>query len=135
MSVLSFPRIYFKGYMEWDPCTVNNNDWAGFPTYDPLQAALNWDFLQQFGITRDNFRPTFRPWAIKLQPDPNSSDPDPGVDRVPCEWNMFGSHSVSFVQYDKFQSLVTGGALGPKQPVASDPIIGGTVAISGDRGN
>ena len=27
MSVLSFPRIYFKGFMEWDPCTFNNNDW------------------------------------------------------------------------------------------------------------
>jgi len=25
MSVLSFPRIYFNGYMAWDPPTANNN--------------------------------------------------------------------------------------------------------------
>lgn len=56
MSVLSFPRIYFKGYMEWDPCTFNNNDWAAFTTYDPVNAALNWDYLAQFHITRQRGR-------------------------------------------------------------------------------
>jgi hypothetical protein len=135
VSVLSFPRIYFKGYMEWDPCTFNNNDWAAFTTYDPVNAALNWGYLAQFNITRENFKTTFRPWAITLQPDNNSGDPDPGTPRVPCEWNMFGSHGVSFVQYNNYVSQVTGGDFGDGTPVAGDPIIGGQVTISGDRGN
>ncbi|HXH37078.1 MAG TPA: hypothetical protein VNN08_00475 [Thermoanaerobaculia bacterium] len=135
MSVLSFPRIYFKGYMEWDPCTFNNNDWAAFTTYDPVNAALNWDFLAQFNITRENFRTTFRPWAITLLPDNKSGDPDPGTLRVPCEWNMFGTHAVSFVQYNNYVSQVTGGDFGDGTPVDGDPIIGGQVTISGDRGN
>ena len=69
MSVLSFPRIYFKGMMSWDPCTFNNNDWQEFPTYDGVNAALNWPFLATQGITPQNFYSTFRPWAIALQPD------------------------------------------------------------------
>jgi len=40
MSVLSFPRVYFKGYMEWDPCTFNNNDWTEFPTYDVTSSMV-----------------------------------------------------------------------------------------------
>lgn len=132
MSVLSFPRIYFKGFMEWDPCTFNNNDWQEFPTYDGVHAALNWSFLAGQGITRENFESTFRPWAIQLQPD--DVDNPTGL-RVPAEWNMFGSHGVSFVQYGDFTTTVTGGSLGLDQPVTSDPIIGLPVAIAGDGGS
>jgi len=123
MSVLSFPRIYFKGMMSWDPCTFNNNDWQEFPTYDGVNAALNWPFLATQGITPQNFYSTFRPWAIALQPDCVDS---PGGERVPAEWNMFGTHGVSFVQYPQggFQTTITGGALGYNQPVTSDPLIG-----------
>jgi hypothetical protein len=133
MSVLSFPRIYFKGMMSWDPCTFNNNDWQEFPTYDGVNAALNWPFLATQGITPQNFYSTFRPWAIALQPDCVDS---PGGERVPAEWNMFGTHGVSFVQYPQggFQTTITGGALGYNQPVTSDPLIGLPVAITGDGG-
>jgi hypothetical protein len=134
MSVLSFPRIYFKGFMEWDPCTFNNNDFAFFPTYDPVAASLNWDYLATQNITRENFTTAFRPWAITLQDDTNPIDPAPGKPRVPCEWNMFGTHGVSFVQYENFISTVTGGDLAYNQPVTSDPLIGGPVAILGDHG-
>lgn len=132
MSVLSFPRIYFKGFMEWDPCTFNNNDWAAFPTYDPVAAAFNWSFLETQGITPENFTTAFRPWAIALQVDDNPNDPAPGKPRVPCEWNMFGSHGVSFVQYQDYQSTIVGGDLAYGQPAANDPIVGGPVAILGD---
>ena len=132
MSVLSFPRIYFKGFMQWDPCTFNNNDWQEFPTYDGVNAALNWSFLATQGITQQNYQQTFRPWAIRLQGD--TVDNPPGA-RVPAEWNMFGSHGVSFVQYGDFTTTVTGGATGYNQPVTSDPLIGTPVAISGDGGS
>ncbi|HEY2324337.1 MAG TPA: hypothetical protein VGJ82_15875 [Thermoanaerobaculia bacterium] len=132
MSVLSFPRIFFQGFMEWDPCTFNNNDWSEFQTYDPVNAALNWSFLKSEGITPQNFQTTFRPWAIKLQQD--ASDNPPG-DRVPCEWNMFGTHGVSFVKYEGIKTTVTGGQLAYNQPVVNDPLIGADVQISGDGGN
>ena len=147
MSVLSFPRIYFKGFLEWDPCTFNNNDWAAFPTYDPTNAALNWQFLatqaitptNPQGITPDNFTTTFRPWAISLLDDTNPQDNPPNGPagkRVPAEWNMFGSHGVTFVQYNDKTTTITGGDLGYNQPApANDPLIGGPVIISGDGGN
>jgi hypothetical protein len=132
MSVLSFPRIYFKGYMAWDPCTFNNNDWTQFPTYQPINAALNWSFLSGQGITPDNFTTTFRPWAITLQDDPVDS---PSGARIPAEWNMFGTHGVSFVQHNDYTTTIIGGDIGYQQPATSDPIIGGTVSIAGDGGS
>jgi hypothetical protein len=132
MSVLSFPRIYFKGFMEWDPCTFNNNDWQEFPTYDGVNAALNWSFLETQGITRQNYQQTFRPWAIRLQQD---SVDNPAGARVPAEWNMFGGHGVSFVQYGDFTTTVIGGATGYGQPVTNDALLGTPVAISGDGGS
>lgn len=135
MSVLSFPRIYFQGLMEWDPCTFNNNDWQTLPTYDAANAALNWSFLATEGpivppgITQENFTMLFRPWAITLQQD--STDDPPGQ-RVPAEWNMFGSHAVNFVQYNDLLTTVTGGDLGYGQPSVGDPVIGGAVTIGPD---
>jgi hypothetical protein len=131
MSVLSFPRIFFKGYASWDPCTFNNNDFAKFPTFNAAQAALNWPFLaiQDPPITPDNFRQIFRPYAIKLQGDSIDSPDGP---RVPCEWNMFGAHGVAFVQYQDYTTTVTGGATGYGQGVTTDPVIGTTLSIQGD---
>src|SRR5258708_2113861 len=137
MSVLSFPRVYFQGLMEWDPCTFNNDDWQNFLTYDAANAALNWSYLATQGpvvppgITQDNFTTLFRPWAITLQQDNNPNDAPPGL-RVPTEWNMFGSHAVNFVQYNDLLTPVTGGDLGYGQPSEGDPIIGGPVKISPD---
>jgi hypothetical protein len=131
MSVLSFPRIYFKGYASWDPCTFNNNDFAKFTTFDAAQAALNWPFLaiQTPPITPENFVQKFRQYAIKLQ---NDSIDSPSGPRVPCEWNMFGSHGVAFVQYQDYTTTVTGGATGCGQNVSTDPVIGTTLSIFGD---
>ena len=39
---------------------------------------------------------------------------------------MFGTHAVSFVQYDDYTTTIIGGDLGYNQPVTSDPIIGDT---------
>ncbi len=134
MSVLSFPRIYFKGFVEWDPCTFNNNDWQEFPTYDGAKVSLNWPFLatQNPPITPQNFTSAFRPWAIELQQDDVDSPSGP---RVPAEWNMFGSHSSKFVQQGGSQSastVITGGALSPTSFVSSDPLMGGPVVLDGD---
>jgi hypothetical protein len=134
MSVLSFPRIYFQGFIGWDPCTFNNNDWQAFPTYDATNAALNWSFLATQGppggITPANFGSTFRSWAITLQNDTVDSPTGP---RVAAEWNMFGSHGVAFVDYNDKTTTITGGDLAYGQPVTQDPLIGTPVNIGGDN--
>lgn len=133
MSVLSFPRIYFKGYAQWDPCTFNNNDWQAFPTYNGFSAALNWPFLATQnppdGITPGNFVTKFRPWAIQLQ---NDNVDSPAGPRVAAEWNMFGSHAAGFVQYQDKITTITGGDLAFGKSAAGDSIIGKPVAINGD---
>jgi hypothetical protein len=131
MSVLSFPRIYFKGFLEWDPCTFNNNDFQPSPTYDGGRVALNWDFLggtgPSGGITPENFQETFRPWAISQQ--------DVLSGAVPAEWNMWGTHAVRFVQYGEGKSTqITGGATQPGSIVTDDAMVGGQVLLTGTQG-
>jgi hypothetical protein len=132
MSVLSYPRIFFTGFMCWDPATGNNNDY--FPTYDDEQVALNWAFFQQSGIdiTPDNFQTTFRPWVVNAQTIG-------GTTGIPGEWNFFGGNGAYFVQYTDAgkgidrRSRITGGVMQAGQPpVSSDPLIGQPVTLLGD---
>jgi hypothetical protein len=133
MSVLSFPRINFMGYMCWDPATGNNNDY--FPTYDDTNASLNWPFLKGQGITQSNFGTTFRTWAINLQTIPPYNSGQPGI---PGEWNYFGGNGAYFLQYvdpsmdiDR-RTTISGGKLGPGQVVGSDPFFHKTATLLGD---
>lgn len=131
MSVLSFPRIYFKGYIGWDPCTFNNNDFTAFQTFDATNAALNWSFLEGLPnpITPANFQTTFRPWAIELQADNVDSPAGP---RVPAEWNMFGSHGVQFVQYNDYTTQIVGGVTAYNTLATGDPLVGQPISLMGD---
>lgn len=67
MSILSYPRIYFKGNIAWDPCLTNNSQ-----VYDALEADVR---LPQ-GVTHD----TFPEWSM----------------RNTANWNYYGSHLVEF---------------------------------------
>jgi len=143
MSVLSFPRIYFQGYMEWDVCTSNNNDYL--PVYDAANAALDWQFLGllQPPITPDNFRDTFRPWAIQPYADSCPISTEGSSDscgsnpttHMPSRWNFYGSQACSLIQHagNNALSVATGGDLGYGQPAdESDPILKQPVSIIGN---
>ncbi|HKI06036.1 MAG TPA: hypothetical protein VKK31_28920 [Thermoanaerobaculia bacterium] len=141
MSVLSFPRIYFQGFVEWNPNTTNNNDYV--PAYDIADAVLDWDFLGQQSppVTQQNFRETFKPWVIKpladTCPDPNGGPSDscnnnPTV-HMPSRWNYYGDNGCSFVQYQQNVTLTVGGDLAYGQPAAtSDPILQKPVSLIGN---
>ena len=147
MSVLSFPRIYFKGYMQWNVDTANNNDYV--PTYDATNAALDWDYLatQNPPITPENFATAFRPWVILPNSDacpaPPTTPPTPPTqdncnDNLTCHmssrWNYYGDQGTSFVQYGNYSSLTTGGVMPDgTQADPSDPILGQPLSISGGR--
>ncbi len=129
MSVLSFPRIFFQGFMCWDIPTGNNND--QFPTYAYDKAELNWDYLKQFGINQNNFRTTFMPWCTSEQTYSGGVSP-------PGEWNFFGTNGCYFVQYENVadgivrKSRITGGATAYKTPVSQDALFGKPIALIGD---
>ncbi|HSL82736.1 MAG TPA: hypothetical protein VLF66_08160 [Thermoanaerobaculia bacterium] len=144
MSVLSFPRIYFHGFMEWDPPTANNNDYL--PTYAQAEAGLDWDFLaeQDPPITPENFAETFRPWAIDPHPDtcpapgatPNAdSCSGSGTSHMASRWDYFGSGASAFYQNPGKgkATLTSGGDLAFGRPAAGgDPILGKPVFLAGD---
>ncbi|HEX4962829.1 MAG TPA: hypothetical protein VF173_18480 [Thermoanaerobaculia bacterium] len=143
MSVLSFPRIYFQGYLEWDVCTSNNNDYL--PVYDAANAALDWGFLGQLQppITPENFRDSFRPWAIEPYDDScpistagesDSCSSDPST-HLPSRWNFYGGQGCAFIQHpaNNATSKTVGGDLGYNRPASpSDPILGQPIQIIGN---
>lgn len=145
MSVLSFPRIYFNGYMQWNVNTTNNNDYV--PTYDATNAALDWDYLATMDppITTGNFATMFRPWVILPNndacPAPPTDPPTPPNqdncnDDLTCHmssrWNYYGNQGASFVQYQDFVTVTTGGVLPNGQPAAAgDAILNQPLSISG----
>src|ERR1044072_97626 len=134
MSVLSYPRIFFQGFMCWDPPTGNNND--QFPTYAYDKAALNWEYLKQFGIDQSNFRTTFQKWVTSELPYINSKGK--AAMSPPGEWNFFGTNGCYFVQYeDKSQGIsrrsrITGGATAYQTPVLKDPLFDKPIELIGD---
>jgi hypothetical protein len=129
MSVLSFPRIYFQGFICWDPPTGNNND--QFPTYAYDKAELNWGYLALFGITPNNFGVAFRPWVTSnLQWNADKSG-NP-VYSPPGEWNFFGTNGCYFVQYQDKKSRITGGATALGSPAPQDALFGKPIELIGD---
>lgn len=142
MSVLSFPRIYFNGTMQWNVDTTNNNDFV--PVYDAADAALDWAYLatQEPPITPSNFQQVFRPWVVKPTSDSCPPTPPPAVTQDNCQddptchmasrWNYYGDQGCSFVQYQNYVTVTTGGTLAYGQPAASDdPILNQPLKING----
>ncbi|MCI3934679.1 hypothetical protein [Streptomyces sp. AN091965] len=157
MSVLSVPRLFFKGRASWNPATGNNND--QWPLYDFTRAELNWEFLNDpaqqppIGITPDNVREEFPAWARTLrwyQPVDDQGRPAPGWWQNPGEWGYFGG--MEWCLHDTARpddpgpgastdTRFTGGQLEPGGPViTSDPLVhhpedpdsGGIIDIVGD---
>lgn len=150
MSVLSFPRIYFNGYMGWDPPTANNNDYL--PIYAGAHAALDWEYLATQGINQANFQQEFRKWNIQAHtdtcPPPPSQQGDATVDtcsdcspppggkdlcHMGSRWDYYGGGGSWFVDYQDKRTLSVGGDLDYGTSAASnDAILGKPVAISGN---
>lgn len=111
MSVLSVPRIFFKGKSSCSPNTSNNND--QWPVYDFSNAELNWDYLRSpdIGITPDNVRQNFPDWARTLRwfmADP--TNPAEGWWQPPGEWNYYGGMEWA-LHTGTEHTAITGGQL------------------------
>ena len=107
MSVLTGPRIYFKGEISFSPCTSNNL--ARYYDEDTNTVRL------PDGVTYDDFK-TY----IMGMSGPN----------IRSGWNYYGDHATVFVAD---QTQVTGGVCAKGNYVGSgDPLIGQPVAILGN---
>ena len=107
MSVLSFPRLYFQGYLSWDPNVTNNSS----SLWDPVGVNV----VLQPGVTPETY--------AQSVVDNTVSNGD---------WNVYGTHACDFVPFQSFTSKVTGGALPDGSTVTSgDGVIGQALSMPG----
>ncbi|MGH3871644.1 MAG: hypothetical protein ACRDSR_09045 [Pseudonocardiaceae bacterium] len=134
MSVLSVPRIFFKGKCLLNPATGNNND--QWPVYDFTNAELNWDYLNSLRspITPDNVRQSFPDWART----PRWYDDDPATPAAegwlqnPGEWNYYGGMEWA-LHTGTEHTAITGGQLEHGgEVITDDSLVGAVVDVVGD---
>lgn len=103
MSVLRFPRIYFRGEMSWDPCLANN--------LGDLYDAAKVELVLPPGVSIDQYKEFILGHVDSL-----------GI------WNYYGTHAARFENV-----VVTGGALAPQgpPPKEGDALLGKHVTLRG----
>jgi len=110
MSVLSFPRIYFKGEMMWNPDTENNTA----KLYNEKENSVNFEVFDLNNETFQDYITYQGSLCLGL-------------------WNYYGDHACSFLQYKDFTSKITGGVLSKGEPTLdSDPLIQQPIEIAGN---
>lgn len=107
MSVLSFPRLYFQGYLSWDPNVSNNTTIV----WDPV--GVNVVFPR--GVDASNYQQ----FII------DNADGKLG------DWNIYGTHACDFVQYQSFITTITGGDAGQGLVTSSDGVLGKPLSMPG----
>ena len=107
MSVLSFPRLYFQGYLSWDPDVTNNDP----DLWDPVNVNV----VLPPNVQLD----TYQQYVIDNAASQNLGD-----------WNIYGTHACNFVQYQSFTSAITGGSVGAGT-ITKDPVIGQQLSMPG----
>ncbi len=107
MSVLSFPRLYFQGYLSWDPNVSNNTTIV----WDPV--GVNVVFPP--GVDAN----TYQQYII------DNADGNLG------DWNIYGTHACDFVQYQSFITTITGGNAGQGLVTSGDGVIGQPLSMPG----
>ena len=132
MSVLSVPRLFFRGEASWNPATLNNND--QWETVDVVGAELNWSYLESQAppITRANARLRFPEWARTLRWYQGEQG---GWYQPPAEWNYYGGNEVA-LHTASARTVVTGTQLDYGVPVlgdhAEEALVGAYVDVAGD---
>ncbi|MGH7522992.1 MAG: hypothetical protein ACREK8_01670, partial [Gemmatimonadales bacterium] len=122
MSILSYPRINFRGVFRTNPCTSNNDD--------VLPAAVERDIdslgASLAGMTDDQVNAYLRE-QVYMSNNPTA----PCVAFLRSGWNLYGDHFTAF-DNTVVTSIVTGPA--PSQQLttaAADPLIGEAIAVLG----
>ena len=149
MSLFDYPRINFKGTIQLNPGTANNDDYAQQPGAALIPASFGPPYAGQvFGlIDSKTVQPRtfgmsdadFIAWVQKLQTFAVSgSNPPQTMDIIPAEWNYYGGMESSIAAPDT-QAAVVGVQTGPGSiltqadpSVPASAVIGATLQYSGN---
>ena len=103
MSVFQFPRINFKGTIQLNPGTANNDDYAGAvalpsswgPFAGQTLALIDSKLVQPrtFGMSDD----AFMAWVQKAQTFDVAGKPSVTQQIIPAEWNYYGGMEMTIV--------------------------------------
>lgn len=138
MSLFDYPRINFKGTIELNPGTANNDDYAPVAA---MPASWGGYAGQPFGLVDSKLvqartfgmsDAAFVAWVQKTQALSSTSLPGTTMNIMPSEWNYYGDMGSSV------DATVTGVQTGPGQTLtaADDAVpltslVGAAVAFSG----
>src|SRR5215510_4465904 len=99
MSLFDYPRINFKGTIELNPGTANNDDYAQQPGAALLPASCGPYAGQVLGLidsktvqarTYGMSDVAFIAWVQKAQTFDISGQPGQTAHLIPAEWNYYG---------------------------------------------
>jgi hypothetical protein len=101
MSVFQFPRINFKGTIQFNPGTANNDDYAGAVTLPSSWGPFAGQTLalidsklvraRTFGMSDD----AFMAWVQKAQTFDVVGKPGTTQQIIPAEWNYYGGMEMT----------------------------------------
>ena len=134
MSLFDYPRINFKGTLQLNPGTANNDDYAQQPGAAVLPARYGPYAGQVLGlIDSKTVQPRtfgmtdadFIAWVQQAQTFDVSGSPGRTVQVIPAEWNYYGDMTST-----NLDITVVGVQAGPGQPASTvDPGLPATAAI------
>jgi hypothetical protein len=122
MSILSFPRVNFRGVFRTNPCTANNDDVM------PAVVERDIDSLGATvaGMTDDQIHAYLREQVSMSYPGSNSC-----VAFMRSGWNLYGDHFTAFDD-TVVTSVVTGPTAAEQSTTAAqDPLVGAAVNVLG----
>ncbi|MGB9180557.1 MAG: hypothetical protein WCB68_15090 [Pyrinomonadaceae bacterium] len=139
MSIFNYPRINFKGTIQLNPGTANNDDYAGAfvlpdswgPFAGETLALIDSKTVQArtYGMADE----AFRAWVQKAQTFNQAGAPGTTQQIIPAEWNYYGGMDMSIIA-----AQVIGVTTGPgeiySQPNGSVPLtnlLGAALSFSG----
>jgi hypothetical protein len=146
MSLFDYPRVNFKGIIELNPGTANNDDYAQQPGaalipqgFGPPYAGQVFGLIESKTVQARTFGMSdadFIAWVQKSQTFDVSGQPGKTKHLIPAEWNYYGGMESQTT--DAAVIAVVGVQTGPgqlySQPdpgVAATAVIGATLNYSG----
>jgi len=132
MSIFDYPRINFKGTIQLNPGTANNDDYAGAvvlpQSWGPPWAGQTLALIdsktvqaQTYGMSDE----AFLAWAQKAQTFDVAGKPGQTQQIIPAEWNYYGG-----MESKTLSVTVTGVQTGSKNAPPAG-LIGATLTFSG----
>ena len=146
MSLFDYPRINFKGTIQLNPGTANNDDYAqqlSMPSsFSPPWAGQAFGLIDSKTVQPRTFGMSdadFIAWVQKIQTFVvTGSNPPQTQDVIPAEWNYYGDMESSIAAPDT-QAAVVGVQTGPgsiltqaNPGVPASAVIGATLQYSGN---